>query len=73
MRTRRTKPDEYETPPDLLVASALMSVNQLPASKRPRALRGLAEHHRWMHAELDEPLPEWIRMLSEMADQEGNA
>jgi hypothetical protein len=63
MRRRPTKPDEYRTPPDLMVASALMSVNQLPTSKRPYALRALAEHHRLMHAELNEPLPEWVRML----------
>ena len=73
MRTRGTKPDEYQTPPELMVASALMSVSQLPDSKRGRALRGLAEYHRLMHAELDEPLPEWVRMLSEVADKEGHA
>ncbi len=50
MPSRRTKADEYQTPPDLMVASALMSLSQLPDSKRGYALRALAEHHRSMHA-----------------------
>ena len=73
MRTRRSKPDEYQTPPDLMVASALMLVSHLPSGKRAYALCGLAEHYRSMYAELEEPLPEWVRMLSQVADQEGSA
>jgi hypothetical protein len=72
MPSRRANPDQYHTPPDLLVASALMSVSQLPSNKRRYALRALAEHHRSMYAELNEPLPEWVQMLSELADQEGS-
>ena len=72
MRRRQTKPGEYQTPPDLMVASALMSVSQLPSGKRAYALRALAEHHRSIHAELNEPLPEWVQMLFDLADQEGS-
>ena len=70
MRTRRAKSDEYQTPPDLMVASALMLQSQLPSGKRSYALRALAESQRSIHQELDEPLPEWVRMLAELADQE---
>jgi hypothetical protein len=70
MRTRRTKRGEYETPPDLMVASALMLQSLLPSSKRSFALRALADSQRTIHQELDEPLPDWVRMLSELADQE---
>ncbi|HEU4558764.1 MAG TPA: hypothetical protein VFS20_12980 [Longimicrobium sp.] len=72
MPSRRANADQYHTPPDLLVASALMSVSHLPSSKRGYAVRALAEHHRSMYAELNEPLPERVQMLSEWADREGS-
>jgi hypothetical protein len=73
MRSRRSRTDEYETPPELMVDSALMLVSHLPIGKRAYALRSLAEHYRSMYAELEEPQPEWVRMLSQVADQEGSA
>ena len=65
MPSRRINPDQYRTPSDLPVASALMLVSHLPSNKRGYALRAQAEHHRSMYAELNEPLPEWVQMLSD--------
>ena len=56
-----------------MVASAMMLQSLLPRGKRSHALRALAEHQRTIHQELNEPLPEWVRMLSELAEKEGHA
>jgi hypothetical protein len=73
MATRATKIDEYQTPPELMVASALQTLSLLPNSKRAQALRSTAAHYQALHAELKEPLPEWVQMLADLADREGAA
>lgn len=65
--------EEYHTPPELMVAGALQTLSQLPGSIRPQALRATAEHFRDLHETLHVPQPEWVKMLLELADQEGNA
>lgn len=73
MRTHGTKSDEYQTPPGLMVASALQTLSQLPNAKHASALRATAEHFRTLYADPKEPLPEWIQTLFDLADQEERA
>jgi len=68
IRTRGAKVDEYQTPPELMVASALQLVSQLPNSRRPSALRATVEHFRAIHAGL--PIPEWVEMLDDLVRRE---
>ena len=65
--------EEYQTPPDLLVDSAVLLVSQMPSSKRADAVRMLAESIRTIHAELKEPQPEWLRLLTDSAEREGSS
>ncbi|HEU4559803.1 MAG TPA: hypothetical protein VFS20_18270 [Longimicrobium sp.] len=73
MATRTTKIDEYQTPPELMVASALQTLSWLPNSKQAQALRIIAETYRAICVDLKEPLPEWVQMLADLADREGAA
>jgi hypothetical protein len=68
MRTRGTKTDEYQTPPDLMVASALQLLSTLPNERRAVAMRALAEQMKGLHAGL--PTPEWIGMFADLAERE---
>jgi hypothetical protein len=70
MATRATKPSEYRTPPELMVASVLQSLSDLPRSERAAALRSSVEYHRSLRS--GRPTPEWIEMLAELAEGEGN-
>ncbi len=70
MRTRESRaPDEYQTPPEELLASALHMLTSVPNSKRPYAVRSTVEHLQGMFAELELPLPEWVPMLAALADK----
>jgi hypothetical protein len=71
MRTRGTKPDEYETPPELMIASALQLLSTLPSDRRASVMRAMVESFTTGHAGL--PLPEWVGMFSNLADKEGQA
>jgi hypothetical protein len=73
MRTRGTKSDEYQTPPELMVASALQTLSGLPNAKRAQALRVVAETYRGLFIDLKEPLPEWVQMLTDLANGSGEA
>jgi hypothetical protein len=64
MRQNRAR-EEYQTPPQLLVDSAVLLMSQMPYSKRVDAVRMLAESLRTIHAELKEPQPEWVRLLAD--------
>lgn len=68
MRTRQSKTDEYQTPPELIATLMLRTFEQVPSSRRASALQATVEHYRRMHAGL--PLPEWVQLLADMADRE---
>ena len=70
MATHATKVEEYQTPPELMVASALQLLSQLPNSERAHGLRVIAEDLRTLHGE---PQPEWVQMLIDLAEREGDA
>ncbi|HEU4558765.1 MAG TPA: hypothetical protein VFS20_12985 [Longimicrobium sp.] len=70
MRTRGTKPDEYQTPPELMIASALQVLSTVPSDWRASAMHVMVESLKTIHAGL--PLPEWVGMFSELADKEGH-
>jgi hypothetical protein len=71
MRTRQNQArQEYQTPPDLLVNSAVFLMSQMPNSKRADAVRMLAESIRTIHAKLKEPQPEWVRLLADLGENE---
>jgi hypothetical protein len=65
--------EEYQTPPRLLVDSALLFVSQLPNSKRAHAARRMVENYRALFAELKEPLPEWVQLLTDVVEREGSS
>jgi hypothetical protein len=71
MRTRGTKPVEYETPPELMIASTLQILSAVPNDRRAAAIHATVEHLKAVHAGI--PLPEWIGMLADLADEEGSA
>ena len=73
MRTRATKREEYQTPPDLMIASVLQAVSQIPSFRRAAALRSTAAHFRELYTAPGEPLPEWVAMLGDIANQESEA
>ncbi|HEX9937372.1 MAG TPA: hypothetical protein VGB15_09620 [Longimicrobium sp.] len=73
MVSRATKIEEYQTPPELMVAGALQTLSLLPNSKRAEALRIVADNYRALHTRLNEPLPEWVQMLTDLAEREGSA
>lgn len=62
--------DEYQTPSQLMVDSALLLLSGLPRDRRAAALRTLVTTHRQLHADL--PTPDWIEMLADLAEHEGN-
>lgn len=69
MRTHlNQKADEYRTPPDLMVASTLQMLSDLPNDRRMHAIRSTVEHLKTLHAGL--PTPGWIQMLADLADPE---
>lgn len=65
--------EEYHTPPDLLVDSMLLGVDQLPNSARARALRALAGTWRALYAESNMPPAEWVQRLADLAEREGSS
>jgi len=74
MRSRQKRsPEEYQTPPEELVASALHVVSGIPGSKRPQAVRRMAQNFRDLYDELKMPQPDWVHMLSEVADRGDDA
>jgi hypothetical protein len=71
MATRQQRArEEYQTPAQLMVDSALLLLSGLPRDRRAGALRTLVRTHRQLHAGL--PTPDWIEMLAELAEGEGN-
>lgn len=68
MRTQAIKRDEYQTPPELMVATALQLVSQVPKDLRAAALRATVETLKAFHPVM--PDPDWIGMLLEIADRE---
>ena len=73
MANRMKQVEEYQTPPELMVAGALQTLSLLPNSKRAEALRDMAGYFRNLHAKLKEPQPEWVKMLAELAEKESSA
>jgi hypothetical protein len=71
MRSRRTQAEEYQTPPELMIESAMRLLSTLPGDRRAAAMREMVEHLTAVHEGL--PLPAWIGMLSDLADREGIA
>jgi len=73
MRTRQSRAhDEYQTPPEELVASALHALSGLPKSQRSYAVRAVAETYRGLFARSKMPLPEWVQMFADVADRESD-
>jgi hypothetical protein len=72
MRHNRAR-EEYQTPPELMVASALQTLSGFPNSKRAQGLRIVAENYRALYAQLKEPQPEWVQMLTDLAEREGSS
>ncbi|HEX6161701.1 MAG TPA: hypothetical protein VF111_16110, partial [Thermoanaerobaculia bacterium] len=70
MGMRNTEVEEYQTPPELTLASALHTLAEVPSNQRAHALRVTAENFRALFGELKMPMPEWVRMLSDVADRE---
>jgi hypothetical protein len=71
MRTRQNRArEDYQTPTSLLVDSAVLMASQLPESERADALRGYAETTRALYAKSNTPPPEWVQMLTELAERE---
>lgn len=60
--------DDYQTPPQLMVDSALLVLSGLPRDRRATALRESVEIYRQIYSGL--PTPEWIDMLAELAERE---
>jgi hypothetical protein len=73
MRTRRSQTEEYQTPPELILASALMTLTDVPNSQRAHAVSIIAENYRAMFAELKVPMPDWVKMLTEVAEREADS
>ena len=71
MPSRARKAEEYRTPPELMIECALRLLGTVPDERRAAAMHATVEHLKAIHAGL--PLPEWIGMLSDLADQEGSA
>lgn len=71
MAKHKTPVDAYETPPELLVAMVLRSIETVPGSQRASALRATAEHYRILHA--GTALPKWVQMLGDLADTDNGA
>ncbi len=67
MATRATKTGEYQTPPKLMVASALHLLSQLPQNEWAHGLRVIVESLRGLYGE---PKPEWLQMLVDLAERE---
>jgi hypothetical protein len=72
MRTRSSKVEEYQTPPELTLASVLHTLAEVPRSQRAQALRVIAENYRALFTELKMPTPEWVRMLTDVAEGEAH-
>jgi len=69
MRTRHSRArEEYQTPPEELVASALHTLSMLPNDRRAAALDATVEHFKAIHAGM--PMPEWVHMLADLAERE---
>ena len=73
MRTRGAKREEYRTPPDLMIASMMQVLSYLPNRRRSEALRRMADVLRDLHDEPGQPMPEFIGMLTDLADKEDGA
>jgi hypothetical protein len=71
MAKHKTPVEAYETPPELLVALMLRTLEEVPGSRRVSALRATVEHYRTLHA--GAPLPKWVQMLGDVADRESGA
>ncbi len=71
MGSRKTSVDRYETPPELLLAIVLRTLDALPRDRRASAIRATAEHYKGIHA--GAPLPKWVQMLAEVADRGSDA
>lgn len=70
-RTRRA--EEYQTPPENHLLSALHTFSTFPRERRPEAMRVIAENYRALNASMGLPVPEWVELLAEMADRESSA
>ena len=73
MSPRVQKREVYRTPPDLMIASVLQTLSQIPSFRRAAALRSTAAHFRELYTAPGESLPEWVEMLGDLANQEGEA
>ena len=71
MRTHATRRHEYQTPPELMVASAMQLLSAVPSESRASAMQATVEHYKQIYAGL--PHQEWIQMLAELADEESQA
>lgn len=69
MATRQNRArDDYQTPPQLMVDSVLLTLTDLPRGERAAALRASLELHRALRA--SRPTPEWVAMLADLAEKE---
>jgi hypothetical protein len=71
MRTHhRMKHEEYQTPPEEHLMSALHVLSTFPREHRAQAMRAMAETHRSLNESIGLPVPEWVGMLSDLAERE---
>lgn len=74
IQMRQTQAREaYQTPPQLLVDSMLLGIEQLPSSQRSHALRVLAETWRSLYAESKTPPAEWVQRLADLAEHDSES
>lgn len=70
MREREKHLDDYQTPPEELLRSALHTFSGFPRQRRVQAMRAVAEQYRSLYAEMELPVPAWVTMLADVAERE---
>ncbi|HSU15646.1 hypothetical protein [Longimicrobium sp.] len=70
MGQRERQLDDYQTPPENHLLSALHTLSTFPRERRAEAMRVMAENYRSLNQAMGLPVPEWVGMLSEMARRE---
>jgi hypothetical protein len=70
MGQRERHVDEYQTPPENHLLSALHTFSTVPKAMRGEVMLDVAESYREIFTKHHIPVPEWVRMLTSTAEQE---
>jgi AcrR family transcriptional regulator len=68
VRNRAEKQREYQTDPRETVMAALFTFDHFPVNRRPVAMRRIAEQYKALYDEMELPVPEWVDLLTKLAD-----